>query len=202
MSKNSDFNQKEVPDFRKEKIIDLRKIAEQKKKEIKIHSEEEKKNAPLQPVNDKTVFWWTMAENSKIQHGFWWYVIIGAALILAIIFAISQKNWLFLVFIVLVTIIYYLLTTREPAKRMYRINSDGLTIENKLFSFKELVSFSLHQKADQNYIMFETNHLSQKYLSAPLKKDDEKIAEFLREYLPEKEYNEPFSETLRNFLGL
>lgn len=202
MSKNSDFNQKEMPDFRKEKIIDLKKIVEQKKKELEIQSEEEKKNASPQSANDKTVFWWTMAENSKIQHGFWWYVIIGAALILAIIFAISQKNWLFLVFIVLVTIVYYLLATREPAKRTYRINSDGLTIENKLFSFEELISFNLHQKADQNYIAFETNHLSQKYLLIPLKKDEKKIAEFLAKYLPEKEYNEPFSETLRNFLGL
>lgn len=201
MSKNSDFNQKEAPDFRKEKIIDLKKIAEQKKKEIKIQPEEEKKNVSVQPANDKTVFWWTMAENSKIQHGFWWYVIIGAALIIAIIFAISQKNWLFLVFIILVTIIYYLLATREPAKRVYRINSDGLTIENKLFNFEELISFNLHQKADQNYIVFETNHLSQKYLSVPLKKDEKKIAEFLAKYLPEKEYNESFSETLRNFLG-
>jgi hypothetical protein len=202
MSKNNGLNQKKAPDFRKEQIIDLKKIAEQRKKEVKIEPEEEKNNIPSQPENDKTVFWWTMPENPKAQHGFWWYVIIGTALIIAVIFAISQKNWLFLIFIVLVTIIYYLLATREPAKRMYRINSDGLTIENKLFGFEELVSFSPHQKTEQNYIVFETNRLSQKYLPVPLKKDDKKIAAFLAKYLPEKEYNEPFSETLRNFLGL
>lgn len=202
MSKNNGLNQKEAPDFRKEQIIDLKKIAEQRKKEVKIRPEEEKNNIPSQPGNDKTVFWWTMAESPKVQHGLWWYIIIGAALIIAVVFAISQKNWLFLIFIVLVTTIYYLLATREPVKRMYRINSDGVTIENKLFGFEELISFSLHQKTEQNYIVFETNHLSQKYLPVPLKKDDKKIAEFLAKYLPEKEYNEPFSETLRNFLGL
>lgn len=202
MSKNSDSNKKEKPDFRKEKIIDLKKIAEQKKEEIKIQPEEEISNVPDQAANDKTVFWWTLAEQTKTQHGFWWYVLIGSALILTIIFAISQKNWLFLVFIVLVTITYYLLTTRQSVKRTYRIDSRGLTIEDRLFGFEELVGFSSQQRAKQNYIIFETTHLSQKYLSVPLKKDEKKIAEFLAKYLPEKEYDESFAETLRNYLKL
>lgn len=202
MSKNRNSNKKEKPDFRKEKIIDLKKISEQKKEEIKIQPEEEKKDVPDQAANDKTVFWWTLAEQTKAQHGFWWYVLIGVALILAIVFAISQKNWLFLVFIVLVTITYYLLTTRQSVKRTYRIDSRGLTIEDRLFGFEELIGFSPQQKAEQNYIIFETNYLSQKYLSVPLKKDEKKIAEFLAKYLPEKEYDESFAETLRNYLKL
>lgn len=202
MSKNRDSNKKEKPDFRKEKIIDLKKIAEQKKEEIQIQPEEEKNNVPDRAANDKTIFWWTLAEQTKTQHGFWWYVLIGVALILAIIFAISQKNWLFLVFIVLVTITYYLLTTRGSVKRTYRIDSRGLTIEDRLFGFEELIGFSFQQKPEQNYIIFETNYLSQKYLSVPLKKDEKKIAEFLAKYLPEKEYDEPFAETLRNYLKL
>jgi len=201
MSKKNDSSPKAAPDFRKEKIIDLKKIAEQKNQEVQIKLEN-KKSIPTPPPKDKSIFWWTMAEAAKAKHGLLWYLIIGLALIATVIFAISQKNWLFLIFIVLVTAIYYLLSTREPAKKMYRISADGLMIENKLFGFEELIGFSFQQKNEQNYIVFETNHVSQKYLSIPLKKDEKKITEFLSKYLPEKEYNEPFSETLRNFLGL
>jgi uncharacterized protein YpmB len=195
MNKISDVKRGGRPDFRKEKIIDLKKINSQKKETAGPEP------MPEPEAADKTVFWWTMAEDQKIQRGLLWYLATAAASIAVIVFAIVQKNWLFLIFIILAIIAYYLVTSRKPAKRLFKIDAKGLTIDDKQYDFKEITGFSTHKKLEQNYLVFEVNRLGQKYLIIPFKKDGEKMAAFLRQHLAEKQYEESFSDALRNFLG-
>jgi len=195
MNKISDVKRGGGPDFRKEKIIDLKKIASQKKEAAVPES------MPEPEAADKTVFWWTMAEGQKIQHGLLWYLVAVAVSIAVIVFAIVQKSWLFLIFIILVILTYYLVSSRKPTKRLFRINAKGLSIDDKQYNFAEMSSFSMYKKLEQNYLVLEINRFGQRYLMIPFKKDGEKMAAFLRQHLAEKQYEESFSDALRNLLG-
>ena len=199
MKKIEDLQRKNQSDSSAEKIIDLKKFAAQKKERAEIKAAVGAQYAK-KPIDEKTVFWWTTTEEIKTKKGILWYAVISLITLAVLIFSIIQQNWLFLIFIVLAVVVYYLLSTKEPVKHLFRLKAKRLTIDEKTYDFEEMKSFSFYQKMEQDYLVFETNLLSQKHLMIPLKKDKEKIAAFLKNVLPEKPYEESFLDTLKDFL--
>ena len=88
----------------------------------------------------------------------------------------------------------------EANKHIIRINNQSVVIDSKVFSYEELKGFGYLEKHNGKYLIFETSSLTQKYVLIPLRKDKEKIMEFLKKYLPEKQYEEGFLDTLEDFL--
>lgn len=191
----------------------MAKVNQSKTKEIPA----EKKSAPiLKPViegknvsptieiksqTDNSVFWWSAEEErNQQQRGLLWYLSITVLAIALIIFAIIQKNYLFLIFIILAVTVYYLMGRQNPKKHIFRINNQGVTINEKTFPYEDVKGFGFFEKLDKEYLIFETSSFAQKYVLAPIKKDREKILEFLRKHLPEKQYEENFLDTLEDFL--
>jgi len=165
---------------------------------------EEKKGAPIiiekKPKIDNSTFWRSFEEKKASQRGLLWYVGIGVLVTALIIFALLQKNYLFLVFIILSATVYYFMNREGTNKHIIRINNQGIIIDSKTFSHEELKGFGYLEKHNGECIIFETSSLTQKYILIPLKKDKEKIIEFLKKYLPEKQYEEGFLDTLEDFL--
>lgn len=165
---------------------------------------EEKSITPIietRPQIDNSVFWWSAKEESnQHQRGLLWYLGIAILSIALVIFAIVQKNYLFLIFIILAITIYYLMGRQDPKKHVIRINNQGVTINEKTFLFEDIKGFGFFEKIDKEYLIFETSSFTQKYILVPLKKDKEKILEFLKKLLPEKQYEENFLDTLEDFL--
>jgi hypothetical protein len=165
---------------------------------------EEKNIAPTieaKPQIDNSVFWWSAEEESNQQpRGLLWYVGITILSIALVIFAIIQKNYLFLLFVILAAIVYYLMGRQASRKHIFRINIQGVTVDEKTFPHDEIKGFGIFEKLNKEYLIFETSSFTQKYVLAPLKKDKERIIEFLKKHIPEKQYEENFLDTLENFL--
>jgi hypothetical protein len=165
---------------------------------------EEKNIGPImetKPQVDNSVFWWSAEEESHQQsRGLLWYVGITFLVIALIIFSIVQKNYLFLIFVILSAIVYYLMGRQASRKHIFRINIQGVTVDEKIFPHDEIKGFGIFEKLEKEYLIFETSSFTQKYVLAPIKKDKEKIVEFLKKHIPEKQYEENFLDTLEDFL--
>jgi hypothetical protein len=165
---------------------------------------EEKNTAPIietKPQIDNSVFWWSAEEESNQQpRGLLWYAGITILSIALVIFAIIQKNYLFLLFVILAAIVYYLMGRQTSRKHIFRINIQGVTVDEKTFPHDEIKGFGIFEKLNKEYLIFETSSFTQKYVLAPLKKDKERIVEFLKKHIPEKQYEENFLDTLEDFL--
>jgi len=152
------------------------------------------------PKTDNNVFWWSFEEKKAAARGLFWYVGIGVLATALLIFAILQKNYLFLLFVVLAMVVYYLMNREGANKHIIRINNQNVSIDSKIFPHEELRGFGYLEKYNGEYLIFETSSFAQKYILVPLRKDKEKIIEFLKKYLPEKQYEEGFLDTLEDFL--
>lgn len=197
---------KKEPFLSNGQIVDLKKIASFKKAELEAKKEQEEKNrkieTPKEKIPEKVIFWWTaQAEENARRHSVLWYATTFIIILAVTIFSIVQKNWLFLIFIILAIFIYLTMSRRHTDKGLFRITDKGLEIDERKYNFPELKSFALNKKNGKNYLMFETNRIMEKILSVPIKKDLDKIANYLKKYLPEKEYQESFIDTLKDFLG-
>lgn len=202
MPNNDNSNIPRNPSSKNGGVIDLKKIAQEKKIRISKELKSKEIKIPVKTeIEDKTVFWWSASEETKIQRSLLWYLIIGIIIVALLIFSVAQKNWLFLVFIILAIAAYATSTINKDSKKIYRINQNGITVDEKLFSFKELRSFSFAEKNGEKILAIETGKTAEKYLIIPIKKDWEKISEFLQKHLPKKEYQESFVDTLKDYLG-
>ena len=61
-----------------------------------------------------------------------------------------------------------------------KINNQDITIDEKKLSYEEILGFGYFEKLNKEYLVFETSSIAQKYILVPLKKDKDKIFEFLR----------------------
>jgi len=165
---------------------------------------EEKNITPTietKPQIDNSVFWWSAEEEANQQpRGLLWYAGITILSIALVIFAIIQKNYLFLIFVILAAGVYYLMGRQTSRKHIFRINIQGVTVDEKTFPHDEIKGFGIFEKLNKEYLIFETSSFTQKYVLAPIKKDRERIVEFLKKHIPEKQYEENFLDTLEDFL--
>ena len=93
--------------------------------------------APEFEYREKTVSWY-------------WLSIIIAVLVLAV--AVSQKNFLFVVFVILAEILILVWANREPAIVEYRLNEKGLDIgKSKSYTYGEIESFGVRENGGEEW---------------------------------------------------
>jgi len=192
-SKQKKINKKNTTEKKSAPILESNT---EKKEQIIVTTEKETK-----PQIDSSIFFWSAEKNSnKNQRGLFWYLGIVVLAIILIIFAIIQKNYLFLAILILTLGVYYLINRQGAQEYFIKINNQDITIDEKKFPYEEILGFGYFEKLDKEYLVFETSSIAQKYILVPLKKDKDKIFEFLRKFVPEKKYEEDFLDTLEDFL--
>ncbi|HNW96663.1 MAG TPA: hypothetical protein PKL20_02365 [Candidatus Paceibacterota bacterium] len=192
-SKQKKINKKNTTEKKSAPILESNT---EKKEQIIVTTEKETK-----PQIDSSIFFWSAEKNSnKNQRGLFWYLGIVVLAIILIIFAIIQKNYLFLAILILTLGVYYLINRQGAQEYFIKINNQDITIDEKKFPYEEILGFGYFEKLDKEYLVFETSSIAQKYILVPLKKDKDKIFEFLRKFVPEKQYEEDFLDTLEDFL--
>ena len=86
---------------------------------------------------------WEATEYIAREHNAWWYLglIIVTAGFSAL--AVFLKGWTFLILIILSAITLIVYTVRPPRKIKYRLDSTGLTEDNKLHKYDEFRAFGI-----------------------------------------------------------
>lgn len=180
-----------------EAIVDLRGI----KKPISIPSSPEAKKI-FSKEKGQQIIWWLMEEPPSVVFR---PIITPLAGLIGLglgIYAVFQKNWLFFILIILIFFVYFLLIFQKPPKRLFRLTQEGISIDQKFYPYHHLKGFSLVEKRDALFLALEISQFAQRYLLIPIRQEKkEKIINFLKNYLPEKAYQESFLEILADFFG-
>lgn len=90
----------------------------------------------------KVFFSWEFPEFIKRERGIFWYIIIGILSIGLLLWAIlKEQNYLFAGIIVIVLIIIYVTSRREPKTINIIIAEDGIEIEQRFLPHEKIKNF-------------------------------------------------------------
>jgi hypothetical protein len=149
---------------------------------------------------------WPIPEFDRHERKKSWYIIAIAALLALMIYAIYTANFLFAVILIFLLIIFYL-DDRQGAKEIsFKITTDGITIGEKSYFYKEIKNFYvIYEPPEVKNVYFVFKNIAKPRIRIPLfDQNPVIIREVLLKHLEEdleKEY-EPVSDRIGRFLKL
>ena len=134
--------------------------------------------------------------------GWYWMTIIAAAILFLL--AIWQKNPLFGIFIVIAEIMLIFWAKEQPKILNFIINKKGVGIGTRHFyEYDNIQGFHVHERSYNNELILKTKNKLHPYIFILVsKKDISAIKEFLKNHLPEIEYEESLTEALSRIIRL
>ena len=116
-----------------------------------------------------------------------WYVWAILSFTLLLLYAVLTANFLFGLIIIMTTIILFLYHHKEPLNVRFVITPDGISIDDKNYSFKELKKFWLiYEPPEVKNLYFEFKSSFKPMLVIPLLDQNPiKVRKILKGYLEE-----------------
>ena len=84
---------------------------------------------------------WTSPEYEKEDRSKRWYVVMGIALGLVVVYALWQGNYFLPPIVMLFAIVLYLQTNQEPPIVLFGITDNGVYVGNRFYLYSELENF-------------------------------------------------------------
>lgn len=155
---------------------------------------------------EKKEFEWSAPEFEyhHKEHSWYWLVVIISGLLILI--ALVQKNFLFAIFVLIASIVFFKLGHQFPRNLDIRINDQGVAIgENDFHPFDSLSGFATKQLDNfpdgLSQIIFQKKHRLSTHIKilAPTEKIED-IRILLNKHLPEIEYEESLTDHISRLL--
>ena len=148
---------------------------------------------------------WKLPEYEKYERGRTWYIWAGIIFGLMLIYALYTLNFLFVVILILAAVTVILRSITEPEEVDFSIFEDGISIESKFYSWKDIDKFYIiYEPPEVRNLYFNPKGLRSR-LSVPLMEQNPlKVREHLLKYLVEdvEQEREPLSEEYSRFLKI
>jgi len=145
---------------------------------------------------------WQAPEYQHYQRSTDWFWAVGIITICIAILAFIFNNALFGVLILLSTTILIFYVFRVPQDIYYEINKRGVMVGDELYPFLTIESFWVETRKGEPKIILKSKKTVLPYIVIPVHEDSaDEIAAVLREFLEEKELNEPASHKIMEYLG-
>lgn len=147
---------------------------------------------------------WRAAEFKYFKKSFGWYVTVIGIAALLVIFALTQNNFFFAVFIVLATIMLVFLGKKRPKVVRFEITDNGVSVGKDIsYSYDELEGYTVREYEHRlSEIVIKRNAVVDPFLKMPVdSKKLPKAVDKLSKHIPEKEYEESMIDTLSDLFG-
>jgi hypothetical protein len=149
---------------------------------------------------------WEFAEFIKQDRGLAWYIGAGLVGAMLIIYSLVTANYLFALIVIITVFIILINSLKEPIKMNFSITEDGLLLEKRFYSFRDIKRFwIIYEPPRVKTIYFDFNSALRPKLSIPLMDQNPlSIRQIALEYLEEdlKEENESGTDALEKLLKL
>ena len=129
----------------------------------------------------------------KTTEWFWALGIFGFALI---VFAVLLKSYLLIVIVALAAFIIYSHKNKTPETINFRLDDNGLHIEDKFYSFDNFESFWIFPGKNQEFVLHRKERFIPLLIVPFHENDEQQIRKILAEYLEEKEEHESLIDLL------
>jgi len=147
---------------------------------------------------------WRAAEYQYIQKDIGWDFLVGIVSFLLVILALLRGNFFFAVFIIIAAVTVMFFAKRRPQIFDFEISEKGVAIGGNIFyDYGRLEGFTVRERPERlNEIVLKKKAALNPYLKIPADSKIAKEAEkFLKERLPEIEYQDSFIEAVSEWLG-
>lgn len=153
-------------------------------------------------MDKKEIIW--QAPEFEYQHkdvSWYWLTIIGSGFL--VLLSLWQKNFLFAIFVVMAETMLVFWAKEFPKTLQFKINHHGIQLGRlKSYSYEELDGFHILELGGQSELILKTRHKLHPYVKILiLQEGSEEIKNFLKERLPEIEYEESLSDHLFKRIG-
>lgn len=106
---------------------------------------------PMEETLVEPIVW--QAEEFEIHQRSWiWYLVTTIVFAVLLIYTIYTRQWLLVAIVVVIGLILYLSNRIKPRLMQYRIDEQGLHINDRTFTFDQLKNFWFYDKAGRSYL--------------------------------------------------
>ena len=145
---------------------------------------------------------WSAPEYHHYQRSTDWFWAVGIITLSIAILAFFFDNALFGVLILLSAGILIFYTLRVPNNVEYEINQRGIVVGKELHPYLTIEAFWMETRSGEPKIILKSKKTVMPYIIIPVHDDDaDEMATILREFLEEKELQEPTSHKVMEYLG-
>jgi len=145
---------------------------------------------------------WQAPEFIAYEKGPDWYWAVGVISITLAVAAIIFGNILFAVVILIGSFALSLQATRDPEIRDFSVNRKGVQADETLYPYSSLESFWVENNPHEQKVILMSEKTWMPYIVLPIAEHDpEEIRNFMIEYLPEEEHQEPLTQKIMEYLG-
>ncbi|MBN2198028.1 hypothetical protein JW698_02455 [Candidatus Wolfebacteria bacterium] len=187
-----------------------------------------KKNTEIK-LKSKSEIEWRAPEFEYYKKDVSWYWLSLIIVIILMALAIWQKNFLFIIFIIIAWLTIITMSYRLPTIWNFKIDDNGIKIElpkekgvEKIYSFKEIKGFDIHDIQEEKFLNEQDIKILSKQIikqnkfkklilkleskfspylkiNIPINKEKE-IEELLKNFLPKEEYEESLADSLSKLI--
>ena len=146
---------------------------------------------------------WAAPEFEKREKSPAWFLIIGVFALVIFAVALLMKNFIFAILILLAVFAVFIYAIKEPRLAHFKIDSSGIAIDEKLYSYAELDSFWIFYEPGAPK---ELSIKCKKWLTPLIKisiKDRDPIAirQALSQFIPEEKQEESLADIIARSIG-
>ena len=141
---------------------------------------------------------WTASEFIQHQKGPIWYaVLIIGSIIFSFLVWLVTKDLITASAIIIAMIMLAIWASKKPRDLEYRIDREGLHINNKILSFNDFKSFAVdHNGAFSSLVFFPLKRFSLLVTAYYDPADEQKILDILSMYLPKQDKKRDYIDEL------
>lgn len=167
-------------------------------------SDEKIKSSNAGILSEDVLFSWQAPEYEFIIKDILWYWMSLAAGLVLVFIAAWQKNFLFIVFIVLAEVLIFSWAEKVPKIWKFHITGKGIQVgESRIYFFKDIISFDIHEYSDEfGEMIFKMRGKFHPYLKIFIHAEDrEEIEKIISRFLRREEIPVSLAEVTGRIIG-
>lgn len=154
--------------------------------------------------NETITFSWETPEFEFKEKRKDWYWIVGIISVILVVVAIILGNYLFAFLIVMGAFLMIRLATKEPLVIPVEISESGVKVYNQMYSYDHLFSFWIRSNNQgEAILLLLSNQKISPILSLTIDPNIDllMLREYLNQFIPEQELQEPLTDRIIQKIG-
>lgn len=145
---------------------------------------------------------WHAPDFIKQEQSTDWYWAVGVITIALAVAGFVFGNVLFGILVIVASFALVLQSSRDPEIHEFVVSRKGVKANNILYPYSSLHSFWVENNPHEQKILLQSEKSWMPYIVIPIEDvDPEEIRDFMIQYLPEEEHQEPLAQKIMEYLG-
>lgn len=145
---------------------------------------------------------WKAPEFIKYEKGPDWYWAVGVISITIAVAAVVFGNVLFGILVLIASVALTLQGSQDPEIREFSVDRQGVQADEILYPYSSLKSFWVENNPHEQKLLLQSEKAWMPYIVMPIAEvDPEEVRDFLLQFLPEEEHQEPLTQKIMEYLG-